>query len=131
MRRSRGGGVPRGHPPAGARFGAPRPFTCNPRLAPPRPFSDTGFSLLSNPCAGGASREPADPMFRFLQPSSGWSSLAPIACAVHCAAAPFLVALSPALAESTQLEWGFLGATLLFGLVGLPERTHALRDPRP
>lgn len=42
----------------------------------------------------------------------GWASLAPLLCAVHCAAAPILVVAAPALAAGTWLEVALLVLTV-------------------
>lgn len=41
----------------------------------------------------------------------GWATLAPIACAIHCLAAPVAVAISPALAPGKTAEWALLVVT--------------------
>jgi hypothetical protein len=60
-----------------------------------------------------------------------WSALAPLACAVHCGATPILAATLPVLAAAPGVEWGFLGATLLFGGIAFPRHPHVHRDLRP
>jgi hypothetical protein len=49
----------------------------------------------------------------------GWATVAPVVCAVHCAAAPLLVVVAPALVENPALEFGLLGATVLLAGVAL------------
>jgi hypothetical protein len=41
----------------------------------------------------------------------GWTSLAPILCAIHCAAAPLLVLVLPAFAFTPAAEWSLLALT--------------------
>lgn len=60
-----------------------------------------------------------------------WTALAPLACAVHCAATPLLAAALPVLAATSGVEWGFLGATVLFGGITVPRHRHASSDLRP
>jgi hypothetical protein len=61
----------------------------------------------------------------------GWTTIAPLTCAVHCVATPILLVVAPALAVSAPLEWSFLGATVLVAVVALAFglRTHG--DPWP
>ncbi len=49
----------------------------------------------------------------------GWATLAPVACAVHCAAAPLLVLVAPALVENPAVESGLLAATVILAGVAL------------
>lgn len=50
----------------------------------------------------------------------GWATLAPIACAIHCLAAPVAVALSPALAVGKTAEWALLGLTVALVAWAIP-----------
>jgi len=50
-------------------------------------------------------------MKRLFQHPWGWASLAPLACAVHCAVTPILVVAAPAFAPAPILEWILLAAT--------------------
>ncbi len=50
---------------------------------------------------------------RFFQHPWGWTSAAPILCAVHCLMTPVLVVTVPALVVSLTLEWSFLLFTLV------------------
>jgi hypothetical protein len=61
----------------------------------------------------------------------GWTTLAPLACTVHCLAAPVIVVAAPTLAPGTGLEWGLLVLTLIVAGLSLLSgvRTHA--DLRP
>jgi hypothetical protein len=66
-----------------------------------------------------------------LRSPSSWAFLAPIACALHCMAAPLLVVLAPALAPTPRLEWAFflVSGGLAVGLLAwqaAPERRFAL-----
>ncbi|TVP75228.1 MAG: MerC domain-containing protein [Gemmatimonadales bacterium] len=57
----------------------------------------------------------------------GWASLAPIACAIHCVAAPLAVAISPSLAPGKAAEWGLLLLTAALVAWAIPAgfRRHA------
>jgi hypothetical protein len=62
---------------------------------------------------------------------SSWAFLAPIACALHCMAAPLLVVLAPALVPTPRMEWAFflVSGGLAVGLLAwqaAPERRLAL-----
>lgn len=59
----------------------------------------------------------------------GWTSLAPIACAIHCAATPLLVAVAPSLAPGETAEWMLLALTvpLAGGALAAAMRSH--REP--
>ncbi len=49
----------------------------------------------------------------------GWTSIAPILCAIHCLVAPLLVATAPAFAPGEAAEWALLGITVvLVGITG-------------
>ena len=50
----------------------------------------------------------------------GWVTLAPVLCAAHCATAPLLVVIAPALAESAAIEGGLLGLTAIIASLVLP-----------
>lgn len=63
--------------------------------------------------------------------STRWTALAPLACAMHCAATPVLAAALPVFATTSGVEWGFLGATVLFGGITVPRHRHTSRDLRP
>lgn len=60
-----------------------------------------------------------------------WSTVAPTACAIHCAATPFLVAVAPAFVRETTVEWSLLGVTLLIAIVVLRNghRAHGSHLP--
>lgn len=45
-----------------------------------------------------------------------WSWIVPVACAAHCASAPFLVAVLPGLAGGEEWEWLFLAASGALGV---------------
>ncbi len=62
---------------------------------------------------------------RMIQHPWGWASLAPLACAVHCAATPLLVMTAPALAPGPIVEWALLAVTILVVVLAL---RPALRD---
>ncbi len=49
----------------------------------------------------------------------GWAALAPIACAIHCAALPVTVAVLPNIAGTKTVEAVLLGATALIAAVAL------------
>ncbi len=59
----------------------------------------------------------------------GWATLAPVACAVHCAAAPLLVLVAPALVENPAVETGLLAATVLLAGVALALGFQRHRNP--
>jgi hypothetical protein len=52
-------------------------------------------------------------MTRLFQHPWGWTSVAPILCAIHCLAAPILVAFAPAFAPGEAAEWALLGITVV------------------
>lgn len=49
----------------------------------------------------------------------GWSSLVPVACAIHCLAGPLLVILLPAAVFSERAEWLLLAAATGVAFVAL------------
>lgn len=44
-----------------------------------------------------------------------WSAIAPLLCAIHCAAAPLLVVAAPGFARIAKLEWPMMGMALALG----------------
>lgn len=56
----------------------------------------------------------------------GWTSLAPILCAVHCMVTPVLIVSAPAFALGETIEWGLLGASVVLGGFAMASglRTH-------
>lgn len=68
---------------------------------------------------------------RALRHPWGWTSAAPIACAVHCAAAPALAIFAPAAATGTAVEWTLLGATGVLAAVAIPMGRRAHGEPWP
>ncbi len=61
----------------------------------------------------------------------GWTSLAPIACALHCAATPLLVASAPSLAPGETAEWILLALTVLLGGAALAAAMRSHREALP
>lgn len=61
----------------------------------------------------------------------GWASLAPLVCAVHCAATPILIVVAPALAPGERTEMWLLGATVLLasGAIAAGVRRHGRIAP--
>lgn len=61
----------------------------------------------------------------------GWTALAPVACAVHCAVMPIAAFAAPSVVSGGGVEWGLLGVTLLFAAVALTfgVRTHGSMAP--
>jgi hypothetical protein len=47
--------------------------------------------------------------------TDSWALAAPLACVVHCLAAPLLVAVVPAVWADAATEWVLLGFTVVFG----------------
>ncbi len=70
-------------------------------------------------------------MSRFDQHPWGWTTIAPLACAAHCLAAPVLAIYLPLLASSPALEWGFFGATVLLATVAFGAGVRVHSDLRP
>lgn len=70
-------------------------------------------------------------MGRSFASAIGWTTLAPVACLVHCALTPLLVVAAPGLGASAGLEWGFLGATAVFATpsMAFSHRWHARTTP--
>lgn len=59
-----------------------------------------------------------------------WTAIAPVACAVHCLAAPLLAAVAPVLVEHPALEWGFfLVSVAAAGALPAGLRLHGRRAP--
>lgn len=58
-----------------------------------------------------------------------WGWLVPVACAVHCAAAPFLVAILPGVSVGEAWEWLFLAVSGALG-VGVLLRLPGKREGR-
>jgi hypothetical protein len=58
-----------------------------------------------------------------------WAWTAPVLCAIHCAAAPLLVGLLPALALTSTAEWVLMGGSLVLAtvVVGSAVRVHRQR----
>lgn len=52
-------------------------------------------------------------MNRFFPHPWGWASVAPVTCAIHCAATPLFVAAAPAFAVGETAEWALFGVTLV------------------
>jgi hypothetical protein len=72
------------------------------------------------------------PMFRELVPHPwGWASLAPALCAVHCASAPLLVLVAPAVVENPKVEFGLLGMTVAVAAAALLLGVRRHGSPRP
>ncbi len=67
-------------------------------------------------------------MNAFQNPPWSWTPLAPILCAVHCAAMPLLVAFAPAFALLEALEVWFLGITVMIAALALSAgiRSHGM-----
>jgi uncharacterized membrane protein HdeD (DUF308 family) len=61
----------------------------------------------------------------------GWTTIAPLACAVHCVATPVLLVIAPAIAVSPLVEWSFLGVTVLVAGIALAAGLRTHRDPWP
>ncbi len=63
---------------------------------------------------------------RFFQHPWGWTSAAPLLCAVHCLLTPVLIFTVPVLAVSSTLEWSFLMLTAVLAVPALISglRTH-------
>jgi hypothetical protein len=71
-------------------------------------------------------------MFRELVPHPwGWASLAPTLCAVHCASAPLLVLVAPAVVENPAVEFGLLGMTVVVAAAALFLGVRRHGNPRP
>lgn len=69
-------------------------------------------------------------MTRFFQHPWGWTSIAPLVCAVHCLATPLLVAVAPSVV-GPQMEWALLGLTVVLVVVALTGGLRSHRDLRP
>jgi len=62
----------------------------------------------------------------------GWTTLAPLACAVHCALMPMVVWVAPSvLLPGTSLEWGLLVLTLGVAFLALRAGARNHGDLRP
>jgi hypothetical protein len=70
-------------------------------------------------------------MTRFFQHPWGWATVAPLACAVHCAVTPVLVIAAPSLAPGSTVEWVLLAVALVVGLAALASGVRAHEDLRP
>ncbi|TVR52292.1 MAG: MerC domain-containing protein [Gemmatimonadales bacterium] len=71
-------------------------------------------------------------MFRQLVPHPwGWASLAPALCALHCASAPLLILLAPAVVENPAVEFGMLGVTVVVAVAALFLGVRRHGSPRP
>lgn len=63
-------------------------------------------------------------MDRFFPHPWGWATLAPIACAIHCAVTPILVLTAPSLAPGESAEWVLLGLTVALAAWAIPSGLH-------
>jgi hypothetical protein len=70
-------------------------------------------------------------MTRFFQHPWGWTSIAPLVCAIHCLATPLLVAVAPSVVVGPQAEWALLGLTVVLVIVALIAGLRSHRDLRP
>lgn len=70
-------------------------------------------------------------MSRIFRHPWGWATVAPLACAVHCAATPLVVVFAPTIAESTTLEWSLLVAAVVAGSLALATGVRSHDDLRP
>lgn len=61
----------------------------------------------------------------------GWASLAPALCALHCAAAPLLVLVAPAVVENPAVEFGLLAVTVVVAVAALSLGVLRHGSPRP
>lgn len=60
-----------------------------------------------------------------------WAAVAPLLCAIHCLAAPALVAIAPAVLVTARAEWGLMAltASLVIGMLGYGTRLHRRLGP--
>jgi hypothetical protein len=70
-------------------------------------------------------------MSRFFPHPWGWASVAPAACAVHCAVTPLLVIFAPTLAPGAAVEFGLFGITLVVASWALAKGLRQHGDFRP
>lgn len=70
-------------------------------------------------------------MTRFFRHPWGWATVAPLACAVHCAVTPVLVIAAPNLVPGSTVEWVLLSAGVVVGLAALASGVRAHEDLRP
>jgi hypothetical protein len=70
-------------------------------------------------------------MTRIFRHPWGWATVAPMACAVHCAITPVLVIAAPNLVPGKTVEWLLLSIALLAGLAALSSGVRAHEDLRP
>lgn len=65
-------------------------------------------------------------MTRFFRHPWGWTTLAPLLCAVHCLVTPILITVAPILAPGGWAEWSLLALTAAGGTIalGAGARTH-------
>jgi hypothetical protein len=70
-------------------------------------------------------------MTRFFRHPWGWATVAPLACAIHCAVTPVLVIAAPNLVPGTTVEWALLSIAVVVGLAALSSGVRAHEDLRP
>lgn len=61
----------------------------------------------------------------------GWASVAPVACAIHCAATPLLIAVAPAFAVGEAAEWTLFGLSVVVVAWALSSGLRRHRNLRP
>jgi len=64
-------------------------------------------------------------MKRLFQHPWGWATVAPLLCAVHCAATPFLVVFAPSIVPGPTAEWALLAVTVLIAAAALGSAMRA------
>jgi hypothetical protein len=70
-------------------------------------------------------------MSRLFRHPWGWATVAPLACAVHCALTPIVVVAAPSLAPGEAVEWALLAITVVVGSLALWVGARAHDDLRP
>lgn len=65
------------------------------------------------------------PMKRLFQHPWGWATVAPLLCAVHCAATPILVVFAPSVVPGPTAEWTLLGVTIVIAAAALGSALRA------
>jgi hypothetical protein len=70
-------------------------------------------------------------MTRIFRHPWGWATVAPLACAVHCAVTPVLVITAPNLVPGSSMEWALLSVAVVVGLAALASGVRAHEDLRP
>jgi hypothetical protein len=70
-------------------------------------------------------------MTRIFRHPWGWATVAPLACAVHCAVTPVLVITAPNLVPGSSVEWFLLSIAFVVGLAALASGVRAHEDLRP